>query len=108
MERFKLWDKTSNVTVMGGEVLTPDAVYQMFPHISKTSGVMLEYVGDLVGGVDSLEILKQVFEVDAQSDEESFAAIVEKKLNPPEPKPDEESRNRADIDFIALMMEVEL
>lgn len=110
MERFKLWDKVSNITIIGGKVLTPNDVYSQFSNLSRSGETLLEYMPDgLVGGIDNVDILRQVFEVPAGlTVADAVAQIVDKKLNPPPAPPRQEDIDRADIDFIALMTGVEL
>ena len=96
MNQFKLWDKTSNVTILGGAVLTPDELYRQFPHIPQTSGVVLEYASSgEVCAIDGLDILKQVFGVDETlRDDEALAQIIDKRLNPPAPEPTQEKQDQ--------------
>lgn len=87
--RIEIWDKTSNITEMGGLTRTPEEIFKSgdFP-IDKSSTVVLEYIQgtNIVGGIDNLAILRQVHNIDTTlSDEEAFKIYKNIRENPPEP-----------------------
>lgn len=84
MNTTKLWDKESPVPILGGTILNGETLYQKHQHIAKTSGVVLEYSGDICVAIDSLDILKEIYEIAPELDDEAaLADILYKKEHPP-------------------------
>ena len=104
MERFKLWDKKSNVNVMGN-VMTPVEFKTAFP--MQTDGeCVLEYMGQTtVGGVDNLFVFANVHKVsmDNKTAQEVLDEIIYKIENPPIPEPTAEDRIASAMEFQNLM-----
>ena len=88
MRDMRLWDKTSNVNLMGQEH-TPAQLQAAYP--MQTDGeCVLEYVSPhIVGGIDNLQILAQVWNIPVTTPQETLDAILAAMEVPPEPSAEE-------------------
>ena len=88
MTDMRFWDKQNGFTLPNGRQVSIEDVYHEFPFTRIVEHVVLEYLPNgFVGGIDDLDILKDVFEVEKTDPQEALDEIIYKRDNPPEPEP---------------------
>ena len=104
MKHIEFWNKTSSLTLPDGSVKTAEEIMQSYP-FARTDDVVLEYLAPgVVGAIDSLSILKQVYGVTVQDRDAALLEIIEIRNRPPEPVPDPNEELNAKLDYITMMI----
>ena len=104
MKNLRLWDKQSNINVMGN-VMTPTEVRSSYP-VQTDGECVLQYISqNIVGGIDNLITLANVHNVDMdnKTPQQILDEIIYKMENPPEPEPTAEDRIAAAMEYQNLM-----
>ena len=109
---LKFWDKVTGFKYPNGDPATPEKILKDFPHVAsqdcKVVIEMLDEANGVLGAIDDLCVLKQVFEIDESlTDDEALIKIMEIRNAPPAPAPagvmPEELR--ADVDYLLMLQE---
>ncbi len=95
-----IWDHATSLKLPDGKTYSKEEIEAKYP-IQADGVTVLEWVStNIVGGIDNLETLKNVFSIDsALSDEAALAAIIEVKTNPLEADPTAEERIAAALEY---------
>ena len=106
---YTIWDKKSGFNLADGTPCTAADINTRYP-FTKNGTIIIERLSNgNVGAIDSLDIIKQVFAIDpALNDNDAVAAIEVERNKPATPVVTETEKLRADVDYIAVMTNVDL
>ncbi len=86
MLKIEFWDEHTDILLPSGRLLPFNDVRSEFPNTG-TSKIVLEYLpgnDDMVGAIDSIDILRQIYKIDESfDDDEALEAIHELRNAPP-------------------------
>lgn len=105
---YQIWDKRNGFNLADGTPCTVEEIHTRYPFTRNGTVIIEKLPNGNVGAIDSLDTIKQVFNVTAEDDVEALEAIEVARNTPPVIEPTAADQQRADIDFLAAMMGVTL
>ena len=106
MIKMKFWDKETDLYPPAGGKMTPADIFERYGWAENpNTKVVIEETGGIWSSIASLEVLKNMYNVDIEDDYEALQAIENIMNTPPEPYiPPEYSGGQYD-DFIEGVLE---
>lgn len=88
---YEIWNKTAGFNLADGTACTVEEIKARYPFTANGTIIIEKLENGNVGAIDSLDIIKGVYSVDATlSDEDALAAIEAARNAPPEPSAEDE------------------
>lgn len=102
--KIKLWDKKAPLTLPNGAVYEKEQMFTEYP-FSKVLPTVLEYMDEamtVVGAIDSLPMLRGIYQIDGGLTDEEAVTEIERLRNapPPEPAPEAMPASKEDVGFL--------
>lgn len=103
MINLSFWNKTEGFKLADGTPCTVQEVYERYS-FTRDGAIVLEFLANgNVGGIDAIEILREVHQIDPVLDDNAaLARIIEIRNTPPVPTVD---ATAAKIDYLIMMTE---